>query len=56
MKDKEGGKAIVKQLLFGEANRSAREAFEAGAQGQVLALQALQRLFAGLALPGGHTW
>ena len=54
MKDKEGDKAIVKELLFGEANRFAREAFKAGAQGQVLALQALQGLFAGLVLPGGQ--
>ena len=52
MKDKERDKAIVEELLFGEANRFAREPFEAGAQGQVLALQALQGLFAGLALPG----
>ena len=55
MKDKEGNKAIVKELLFGEANHFARDAFKAGAQGQVLALQALQGLFAGLALPGGQT-
>ena len=44
MKDKEGDEAIVKELLFEEANRFAREAFKAGAQGQVLALQALQGL------------
>ena len=31
MKDKEGDKAIVKELLFGEANRFAREAINAGA-------------------------
>ena len=36
MEDKEGDKAIVEELLFREANRFAREPFEAGAQGQVL--------------------
>ena len=55
MRDKKGDEAIVKELLFGEANRFAREAFKAGAQGQELAFQALQVLFAGLALPGGQT-
>ena len=53
---KEGDKAIVKEQLFGEANRFAREAFKAGAQGQVLARQALQGLFAGRARSGWPGW
>ena len=56
MKDKEGDKAIVEELLFREANRFAREPFEASAQGQVLAFEALQRLFTGLALPGRQAY
>lgn len=55
MENKEGNEAVVKELLLGKADGFAREPLEAGAQGQVLAFQALQGRFARLPLPGGQT-
>ena len=45
----------MKELLFRKANGLAHQSLEAGAQGQVLAFQALHRGFARLPLVGGQT-
>jgi len=45
----------MKELFFGEANRSPDESLQAGAPGQVFPLQALHGRFAHVVLCGGQT-
>ena len=52
---KQDNQAIVKELLFGEANRFAHEPFKSGSQGQVFTFQALHGGLTYLALLGGQT-
>ena len=46
---------VMKELCFGEANRSPGESFQSGAQGQMFPLQALHGRLAHLVLRGGQT-